>query len=291
VRITKDHQNDDPDDGRCRVCGSEGPLTFEHVPPRAANNARRAEMLGLDAWLKRDDDGAPGARGKILQRGSGVFSLCKECNNRAGQLFVPELVKWTRIGAKAYLRDGLADQADRLDQASWTKFTIMDVHPARLLKQIATMALAISPAWLVRALPELATYAREPDVVGFPAGLNVYLAFFGGPWVRFAGGAWRLSGLPEGDEPATGPIEEHFVIEIAYPPFAYILSIDEKTPAVATTDITNFADLRITQRAERAEVNLLNGFGHTALPLDYRSKARLLADREAGRDTSDRNEA
>jgi hypothetical protein len=261
-------------------------MSFEHVPPRAANNAERAEMLGLDAWLERNEDDSPGARGKILQRGSGVYSLCRDCNSRAGQLYVPELVKWTRIGAKAFLRDGIAAQADQVAEPTWTEFTILDVQPARLLKQIATMMLAISPASLVRDLPELAAYARDPDLVGFPAKLNVYLAFYGGPWARFVGGASRLSGIAEGDEPQAAPIDEHFVVELAYPPFAYILSIDEKTPAVRTVDITNFADLRITQRAEKAEVNLLNGFGHTALPLDYRTKAGLLADRvhRAGQD-------
>lgn len=254
-------------------------MSFEHVPPRAANNAERAEMLGLDAWLERSKDDSPGARGKILQRGSGVYSLCRDCNSRAGQLYVPELIKWTRIGAKTFLRDGIAAKADRVAEPTWTKFTIMDVQPARLLKQIATMMLAISPASLARDIPELAAYARDPDIVGFPAKLNVYLAFFGGPWARFVGGASRLSGIAEENERQTAPIEEHFVVELAYPPFAYILSIDEKTPAVHTTDITNFADLRVTQRAEKAEVDLLNGFGHTALPLDYRTKARLLADR------------
>jgi hypothetical protein len=254
-------------------------MTFEHVPPRSANNAARAEMLGLDAWLKRDEEGVPGARGKILQRGSGVYSLCKDCNNRAGELYVPELAKWTRIGNQAFIGDGIARTADEELEPTWTKLTIMDVRPARLLKQIATMMLAISPASLVRELPELAAYARDSDVVGFPANLNVYLAFYGGPWARFVGGASRLSGIPEDGEPPTDAIENHFVVELAYPPFAYVLSIDEDTPAVQTTNITNFADRRISERAERAEVHLLNGFGHTALPLDYRSKARLLADR------------
>jgi hypothetical protein len=51
-----DRQHDDPDALRCRICGFDAPLSFEHVPPRAAFNGDRAEMLGLDAWLARDQE-------------------------------------------------------------------------------------------------------------------------------------------------------------------------------------------------------------------------------------------
>jgi hypothetical protein len=74
---------------------------------------------------------------------------------------------------------------------------------------------------------------------------------------RFVGGATRLSGLEDDGKPADGEPEEHFVFEIAYPPYAYVMSVDERTPAVKTVNITNFADLRIEQRAEHAEVMLL----------------------------------
>jgi hypothetical protein len=281
VRITKDRPSEDPDDGRCRICGTEGPLTFEHVPPKAAYNNQRAEMLGLDAWLERHEDGTPGARGKILQRGSGVYTLCEACNNRAGQLYVPELAKWTRIGMKVLYRDGVATSADNELDPSWTNLTIEDVRPARLLKQIATMMLAISPPWFVREVPELAAYARDPDIAGFPERLRIYLALYAGPWARFVGGAARLSGLEDDGVPAADEVHEHFVFEIAYPPYAYIMSLDEETPAAETVNITNFADLRIDPHAKKAEVMLLNGFGYTAVPLDYRTKPALLRDRAA----------
>lgn len=89
--------SDDPDDDRCRVCGRLVPLSFEHVPPAAAGNEPNAWLYGIDAWLSRRKlDGPPVGRATILQRGAGVQTLCPPCNQRAGAMYVPELLAWTR---------------------------------------------------------------------------------------------------------------------------------------------------------------------------------------------------
>ena len=71
--------------GQCHLCGSSGPLTFEHVPPSAAFNDHRVleadihKLIGSDllADLKNPT-------GKYNQRGSGKFTLCRRCNNDTG---------------------------------------------------------------------------------------------------------------------------------------------------------------------------------------------------------------
>jgi hypothetical protein len=71
-------------------------------------------------------------------------------------------------------------------------------------------------------------------------------------------------------------------LEIAHPPFAYILSVDQTIPTIYCGNITGFADLRIGQSAD-LEIDLQVGFGHTPLPADLRSKAALEADRAENR--------
>src|SRR5262245_23369761 len=73
----------DPADRACRICGEVTRLSFEHVPPKGTGNTGRVEMLGIEAWLAREDRGAK-VRGTISQRGSGAYSLCRDCNSRAG---------------------------------------------------------------------------------------------------------------------------------------------------------------------------------------------------------------
>jgi hypothetical protein len=89
---------------------------------------------------------------------------------------------------------------------------------------------------------------------------------------RFVGGAGTLRNV------GLGSVEQHMVFELAYPPFAYVLSIDETTPAVASINITDLSDVSIHETIS-VELQLLLGYGHTAFPLDYRPKAAVVADR------------
>jgi hypothetical protein len=255
---------------RCRLCGSSEDLSFEHVPPRSAFNSERAEMLGLDAWLEREKGSS--RRGTIMQRGSGVRTLCRRCNSRAGRLYVPELAKWTRVG-RSVLSDNSAavKDAEASREPMGIRLVIKRVYPGRFVKQVVTMLLAIAPLNLIEAHPGLASYAREPDVARLPSGVTLYLNLFLGPLARFIGTA---AVMREQDH-AT-----YVVTELAYPPFAYamVFGEPEEAPALAGCDITGYAREPI-DRLANVEMLMQCGFGHTPFPLDYRSDAAILADR------------
>jgi hypothetical protein len=103
---------------------------------------------------------------------------------------------------------------------------------------------------------------------------QLYLALYCGPIARFNGGSGILRlGDNDGGNPSTA-----FVIEVAHPPFAYLLSVDEARPVLECGNISNLAWLGINQICD-FEIGLQLGFGHTPLPGDLRSKAALLADR------------
>ena len=38
--------------GKCRICGEEGYLTFEHIPPRSAGNKQEARVITNDSFTK-----------------------------------------------------------------------------------------------------------------------------------------------------------------------------------------------------------------------------------------------
>jgi len=115
MRIERNVELDDPDDARCRVCGRDESLSFEHVPPRAAGNEDRAWMYGMDNWLGRDmESGKPAGRARIQQRGSGAYSLCRSCNEGAGAEYVPEFLGWIDLGNRVLA--GLVPPAAQLDR-------------------------------------------------------------------------------------------------------------------------------------------------------------------------------
>lgn len=273
MRLRAQSQSDNVE--RCRVCGTLDDLSFEHVPPKSAFNRDRAEMLGLDAWLEREKStGRPGRRGKISQGGSGVRTLCRTCNSRAGRLYVPEMARWVRIGRYA-LRDNreAVDDADTIVSTLGIGLKIKEVRPGRFVKQMVTMLLAIAPIGIPEGYPDLAAYARDPDVTAFPDGMSLYLNFYLGPISRFIGSA---AVVRESDE-AT-----YAVTELAYPPFAYALVMGEPAaaPALPCCDITSFAAAPI-DRLANVEMFMQCGFGHTPFPLDYRSAASVAAGRGA----------
>ena len=87
-------------DAACHVCGAVGDLTFEHLPPRSTGNRHRTELVDIQAWLRPEEHGSE-EKGRISQKGAGAETLCEECNNRSGRLYVPELRRWVRVGNAA----------------------------------------------------------------------------------------------------------------------------------------------------------------------------------------------
>lgn len=251
-------------DGSCRVCGATENLSFEHVPPRSAGNQGRAEMLGIEAWLRRGDE-----RGTIVQKGSGAYTLCRDCNSLAGRLYVPEFAKLWRTGNSMLARlKPTPFEVDRGLDGGYVHVEMQGVRAGRIAKQIVTMLLAITPTSFPPIHAELTAYAREPERVGLPEKYQLYLVAYPGPDIaRFNGGTgiWRNGDIL-------------FVVSLCYPPFSYVLSIDEKEPALEAGNITEFAALGIDDVA-RVDLDLKLGFGHTPLPLDYRTKAALERDR------------
>src|SRR4051794_4140109 len=140
MRIDRNQALRDDEGGRCRLCGRAIELSFEHVPPRAAGNAGSAWTYGLESWLGRDrDTGRPAGRATIQQRGSGVYTLCRGCNERAGSRYIPEFLSWVAHGQGQLDRIGphLAD-IDAMTRALWLTTELERVRPARFLKQVTT---------------------------------------------------------------------------------------------------------------------------------------------------------
>ncbi len=80
--------------GICHICRSDGPLSFEHVPPKSAFNDKPIVWrVGRDAL-----DNLPSARGQIKQKGAGAYTLCPTCNNKTGGWYGSAYAKWAYQG-------------------------------------------------------------------------------------------------------------------------------------------------------------------------------------------------
>lgn len=261
----------------CRIClRSDVPLTYEHVPPRATGNDESLRVYGLDHWLSSDEErGLEG--GRIEQRGAGDRVLCESCNNKTGSWFGNELALLARAAHNILGRAPLEEFDKSLDRmAADVAFKQtpgrpdLGPHPLRIAKQFVSMMLSTSPPDLARLHPELPEFVLDRERIGLADRYQLYLALFAGPLARQTGIAHSL-------HIESGAMTT--LVEVAFPPLAYVMTIDSKPGPIEMLNITSFVDVGYDTRAD-IEAHLLIGFGHTPYPADYRSRAMLDRDRD-----------
>jgi hypothetical protein len=256
----------------CRICRINPADSFEHVPPRKAFNDEPTTSYTIMDWLAREEGGLTG--GKIAQRGAGDLVLCQRCNNITGSWYGGELVRAAGAGARI-LNETPLDELDASLDHAWATVKFkqqpkIGPHPLRLIKQIVAMLLAGSPIGFYEVNPELSEFILERDWTGLPGRFQIYLLLFAGPNARSVGGSASID-LVRG--------RTDFIVEVAYPPFAYVMTVDSELDAISTANITPFADIGYNQMAD-LDLGMLVGFGHTPYPADYRTKAMVERDRD-----------
>jgi hypothetical protein len=243
----------DPLATRCRVCGIDAGLGFGEGKPTSAFKGNPAKLFGFDAWLLRGMD-APGP-----------YTLCDDCSDGAARWYLPEFRRWVRMAEDLIAAGPAPEELDADPRPSWATAELRDVRPARFLKQVMTMLLAITPpGFLQRGHIDLGEYARDPSRLGLPPRYQLYVSLFHGPYVRFVGYSAQLNH-------ETGRTEE--LIELAHPPFSFVLSLTGDAP-IETTNVTDFTHLRANDVCI-VDLDLLNGFAHTPYPADLRTAAAV----------------
>ena len=117
--------------GRCWLCGIEGKLSFEPIPPEKAFNGQRIFDDSVANILKNRNI-------RISQRGAGGYTLCERCNNSTGSWYGGVFVKFCKRAIDVlYQVDG-----------SPTLCYEYKTYPLRVLKQIVTMFFSANgPEW------------------------------------------------------------------------------------------------------------------------------------------------
>jgi len=153
-------------EGTCHICGTHGPLSFEHVPPRAAFNDRPVVAIPFDQALSLGpNDETP--KGKIQQRGMGGYTLCERCNNNTGAWYGPAFVEWCYRGLDILIRAG-------------GKPSLIYLHhiiPLQIIKQVVTMFFsAVREDWHKKN-QELVEFVLNPERRYLPPQYGFYVYY------------------------------------------------------------------------------------------------------------------
>jgi hypothetical protein len=258
--------------GICAICGKGGKLTFEHVPPKAAGNEEDVKIYGIEEWLARDLQSGEMPGGYVQPQGTGTISICKSCNEYSGAWYVPEFAKFVHAGIAIFrqLTPAAIEEADRSLEWKAVDFEIKGMRALPVVKQIVASLLALNAPEFGQKNPDLVKFVLDRNLKGLPEKYRLYLCLYAGPIARFAGLAVELNVVTQ---------KAVYLTELAHPPFAYLLTIDSE-PSQPTGEITVWAT-RDFDKARDERLVLTLGFGHTALPGDYRSKAKVEAEMAA----------
>lgn len=132
--------------GFCRLCGAYGPLSREHVPPKAAFNdqpvwiARVKELFGA-----KDFDSFISPKSDQDQRGAGGYTLCEKCNNDTGAWYAPFFISWAHQGMEYLIKANGAPAVS-------VPFHIL---PLRVFKQIIVMFFSACQEGMYNTEPDL----------------------------------------------------------------------------------------------------------------------------------------
>ena len=250
--------------GICRLCGTYGKLSYEHVPPRAAFNNRPLVAQAMDDLIRKGSDGA---KSGAFQRGAGAYSLCERCNNLTGHWYGKAYVDWVYQGM---LILGLASGKPSL----YYNFHIL---PLRVLKQIVCMFFSVNDSRFQVAHKDLVGFVLNRERRHLPEGFRVLLFYAVGTTFRRSGFTVSMNVIDRR--------RNSMFSEITFPPFGYVLLLDSAAPFnnpphAELLDISYFGKSDYNEfRSIPLRIPVLPIISY--FPGDYRSQAEMDKDYEA----------
>jgi hypothetical protein len=199
------------------------PLSFEHVPPRAAYNSLPRFRPDSKQWLAHMYQGGPQPAVLEEPRGAGAYTLCEPCNKRCAR-YALEFIEWAVFWQKTL------DTVSGYRPIAGTSL----VRRSRVMKQIVAMILSASPpktgrnddGWLRR-------YAWNAELTGLPPEIHAHVALTRDQDARQAAGGANLN-------TETGVASVYS--EIAFAPFILVMTfMGSPPPDGRLVDISHFA--------------------------------------------------
>ena len=241
--------------GKCHICGKEGKLSFEHIPPRKAFNWSFTRLLkGLEILQTLKQNDFENVKTKIHQRGSGDYTLCPKCNNDTGGWYGGAYVSWAYQAATI-----LIHTAERP-----SLYYPFKIFPLRVLKQIDCMFFSANGPEFQDEFPELVKFVLNPEYKYFDNRIRVVCYY--NPT-----GVARQTGIASLISLSGSPIS---LGEISYYPFGYILYIESHNFSEDIFDISFFSKYNYNDWKE-ISLKIPHHNIYTWMPGDFRTRDQV----------------
>ncbi len=244
-------------EGKCAICGAFGPLTEEHIPPRAAFNKCTVleQKMGREGWDAQFSDA------RRRQGGLRRPSLCAPCNNNTGSWYA---------GAYVYFALQSAHVPSPATANETATYFVDGFFPMRVVKQVLAMMCTVCGPGLASRHPELTHIILGKYNQVLPPPLRLYGYLKCSPMGRHAG----MSAVIRVDQR-----KSYKVAEFSWWPFGWVLSYDYISEHVLT-EVTDW--LRWDYRTARStSVRFPIYHNVTPFPLDYRTPEQVAREADA----------
>ena len=255
--------------GKCRICGRDGELSFEHVPPQSAFNKATAIEYTLESWISKRK-----VKGQQRQGGIGEYTLCEQCNNDTGSWYGDEYVTWAKTAFDIFSL--IEHHPDYFSGKTKIAVTLKNVYPLRFLKQVVTClfsVVGIGPdAEFAKNNPELVKFVLDRYETHLPSDYQFYLRLYHSSKLRRYPIAGKLTvTYNKGENGNILPrtlkvVQQAFFLKMTYPPFA--LTMTHGTGFPDATNITHFKNHKYDEQLDLV-LPLMIGRSSTPYPGSY----------------------
>ncbi len=243
--------------GICRLCGNEGELTYEHVPPRKTYNKNtKFKVHNFLEFVKSKDIVNNPPKGKPKQGGIGFNTLCSNCNSFLGSNYVNEYSKFV-----SDLYENIYNQ-----KFTYIEYELLNQSPLKILKAIISMFIAINDTWYLEEYPELSEFVLNPESKELDEKFRVFSYITNYNQVRYSPHTIINSSIFKGEIVNCS--------EIAYPPYGYLLTVDYKGDIDILNEITVFKKFELN-RLINMPFQMNNLPVYSPFIVDYRTKEEI----------------
>jgi len=248
--------------GICHICGKDGKLSYEHVPPEAAFNDHRILTYSFDKFIRAENlDDIRG--GRFLQRGIGGYTLCERCNNDTGSWYGPAYVEWVAQAMSILI--GTGGRASLVYP--------FNLYPLRVLKQVSAMFFSVNSPDFRLAHPDLVRFVLNKESMQFPRSIQIHAFYTTSSRMRRAGVSVMAKGMGSGNATMRA------FTEIIFPPFGFVMTFDGQPPFErGFCEISSFANFRYADWRSAITMRLPVMPIYTGFPGDYRTREQTMAD-------------
>lgn len=212
--------------GICKLCGKQGKLTFEHIPPEGAFNSKPVYFQDKENLLDRSSYRYGGR--KRSNKGAGGYHLCKSCNNNTGSWYANDYIEFAKQGAYVLTHRVYANHFICAEYK---------IRPLNVLKQVLTMFIALENSGYLIKTSGLREFILDKESNQLPSNIRVLMYMTSTIKLRNSLSWSNMDGCAR----TFG--------EISYTPFGFHISIDTPTINRPFCDITHFTSLAFNEDA------------------------------------------